>query len=163
MNSISNRISRQITDFYQNIADNNAFKSISLVPFIINKLADFFPFDLSKVTIDFESTSNLLRLNSIMAKLVKIFFCVLLICAAINARSITSDEQVPLSAVFELRNIFEGVVSCPEGMVPGMLCVKLVLTLQISFHFFLKINNEFAFQNSIDKDGKCREVWGMEE
>lgn len=66
-----------------------------------------------------------------MAKLVKIFFCVLLICAAIHARSITS-EQVPLAAAFQLRNIFEGVVNCPEGMVPGMLCVELEFSKSLS-------------------------------
>lgn len=52
-----------------------------------------------------------------MAKYLVAALCALLICSQIIAESI-NNENTPLDLI--LRNVVDGVVNCPEGMLPGI-------------------------------------------
>lgn len=52
-----------------------------------------------------------------MAKYLVIALCALLICSQIIAKSI-DNERTPLDLI--IRNVVDGVVNCPDGMLPGI-------------------------------------------
>lgn len=90
-----------------------------------------------------------------MAKL--IFIAILMFCNIVFAIPIV-ENQVPLAIAFKFvnRNVIDAIAgNCPDGYVPG-LC-------QFRFDSFLHIFNFFYNKNTIDENGKCRQVWGLEE